>query len=42
MGIDNRVVIIFTRMFTIITVFSHNHTHLMSSSVTADWNGGHG
>ena len=28
--------------FTIITVLSPNHTHLMSSSVTADWNGGHG
>ena len=33
---------IFTMIFTIITVFNHNHTHLMSSSVTANWNGGHG
>ena len=32
---------IFTIIFTMITVFSPNHTHLMNSSVTADWNGGH-
>ena len=28
--------------FTVLTVFSPNHTHLMNSSVTADWNGGDG
>ena len=28
--------------FTVVTVFSPNHTHLMNSSVTADWNGGDG
>ena len=32
---------IFTIIFIVITVFSPNHTHLMNSSVTADWNGGH-